>query len=63
MTLPKGSSDKSTWILGLLGVLMVGHLSFLGVHHSEKSGEEFQEAAEVYVTVILALMAPIPGRK
>lgn len=42
---------------------MVGHLGFLGFHHSDKSAEEFQQAAETYVTVILALMAPIPGRK
>jgi len=42
---------------------MVGHLGFLGFHDSDKSAEEFQQAAETYVTVILALMAPIPGRK
>ena len=63
MTVPARPTDKSTWILGLLGVLMVGHLGFLGLHHSDKSAEEFQQAAETYVTVILALMAPIPGRK
>ena len=63
MTTPTRPTDKTTWILGLLGALMIGHLSFLGFHHSEKSAEEFQQAAETYVTVILALMAPIPGRK
>lgn len=62
MTDPR-PTDKSTWTLGLLGALMVGHLSFLGFHHSDKSAEQFQRAAETYVTVILALMAPVPGKK
>jgi len=55
--------DKSAWVLGLLGLLMVGHLSFLGFHNSDDAADRFQRAAETYVTVILALMAPIPGRK
>jgi len=57
--------DKSTWVLGLMGLLMVGHLGFLGwnSHHTERAADEFQEAAETYVTVMLALMAPIPTRK
>jgi len=42
---------------------MVGHLGFLGFRPSEDATESFQRAAETYVTVILALMAPIPGRK
>ena len=60
---PVRPTDKSTWLLGLLGVLMVGHLGFLGIHSSEKSADQFQRAAETYITVILAMMAPIPGRK
>ena len=59
------SPDKGTWVLGLLGVLMVGHLGFLGwnSHHTDKAAEDFQNAAETYVTVILALMAPTPGKR
>ena len=63
MTTPPRSSDKTTWVLGLLGLLMVGHLSFLGFRSNEDAADKFQQAAETYVTVILALMAPIPGRK
>lgn len=55
--------DKSNLVLGLLGLLMVGHLGFLGFKHTEGAAESFQRAAETYVTVLLALMAPIPGRK
>lgn len=55
--------DKTSCVLGLLGLLMVGHLGFLGLHHSEKSADEFQQAAETYVTVLLALMAPLPNRR
>lgn len=62
MTTPR-PSDKTTWVLGLLGVLMVGHLGFLGFRASEDAPDRFQAAAETYVTVILALMAPIPGRR
>lgn len=54
--------DKGTWVLGLLGLLMVGHLSFLGFKNDDNATQAFQSAAETYVTVILALMAPIPGR-
>ena len=63
MTTPPRSSDKTTWVLGLLGLLMVGHLGFLGFRANEDAADKFQQAAETYVTVILALMAPIPGRK
>ena len=54
--------DKASWVLGLLGLLMVGHLSFLGwnSHHTERAAEDFQNAAETYVTVLLALMTPLP---
>ena len=57
--------DKATWVLGLLGILMVGHLSFLGwnSHHTEAAAEDFQNAAETYVTVLLALMTPLPATK
>lgn len=57
--------DKATWVLSLLAVLMIGHLSFLGwnSHHTPDAAEDFQEAAETYVTVLLALMAPLPTRK
>lgn len=42
----------------LLTVLMISHLTFLGFKHTE--AKEFMDAAETYVTVILALMAPTP---
>lgn len=52
--------NKQTWALGLLGVLMCSHLTFLGFR-SEKP-TEFQRAAETYVTLLLALMTPLPNR-
>lgn len=63
MTAPSRPTDKTTWVLGLLGLLMVGHLGFLGFRPNDDAADKFQQAAETYVTVILALMAPIPGRK
>lgn len=61
----------------LLGILMVFHLAFLGFiakycgstlaekESSEQCGrsvESFQRASETYVAILLALMAPTPGR-
>ena len=77
--MPPRSSDKTTWALGLLGVLMVAHLSFLGfgakhcadlvtrnpeliTEQCNKSTDIFQRAAETYVAIILALMAPLPRK-
>ena len=54
------TANKQTWTLGLLGVLMCSHLAFLGFR-SEKP-TEFQRAAETYVTIILALMTPLPNK-
>ena len=54
------TSNKQTWALGLLGLLMASHLAFLGFR-SEKP-TEFQRAAETYVTILLALMAPLPTK-
>ena len=45
----------------LLTILMVSHLTFLGFNHSK--AQEFMDAAETYVTVFLALMAPAPFTK
>lgn len=73
MELPK---DKQTWALGLLGILMVSHLAFLGygakhchdlvmmnpnqiTEQCNDSTDIFQRAAETYVAIILALMAPL----
>ena len=63
MTAPVRPTDKTTWVLGLLGLLMIGHLGFLGFKPTDDAADKFQQAAETYITVILALMAPIPGRK
>jgi len=50
--------QRSKWVALLLGILMTAHLSFLGFR-SDDTGE-FQQAAETYVTVLLALLAPSP---
>ena len=60
MTAPRPTANKQTWALGLLGVLMVSHLTFLGFRSDEPN--EFQQAAETYVTILLALMAPLPTK-
>lgn len=67
---------KQDWAFGLLGLLMASHLAFLGFaarHCSQmartgelteqcsNAPEIFQEAAETYVAILLALMAPSPG--
>lgn len=67
---------KSDWAFCLLGLLMASHLAFLGFgakHCADMARNEqyteacsaapetFQEAAETYVAIILALMAPSPG--
>ena len=49
---------KVSWVLVLLGLLMTSHLTFLGFRSDEPN--EFQRAAETYVTILLALMAPVP---
>jgi len=60
MANPQGSRtfQRSKWVALLLGILMTAHLSFLGFR-SDDTGE-FQQAAETYVTVLLALLAPSP---
>ena len=60
MTVPRPTANKQTWALGLLGVLMVSHLTFLGCRSDGPN--EFQQAAETYVTILLALMAPLPTK-
>ena len=67
---------KSDWAFCLLGLLMASHLTFLGfgARHCASMAKDgqftdacaaapdtFQEAAETYVAIILALMAPSPG--
>ena len=54
------TGNKQTWALGLLGVLMCSHLTFLGFRSDKPT--EFQRAAETYVTIILALMTPLPSK-
>ena len=45
-------------------MLMTAHLSFLGFRDDPtEAPEDFQEAAETYVAVILALMAPLNIKK
>ncbi len=68
--------SKSSWALGLLAVLMISHLAFLGIGASgcrelivagrkdipeqcKDTGAIFQRAAETYIAIILALMAPL----
>lgn len=44
---------------------MVSHLVFLGFVHgsTEKGPEQFQRASETYVSILLALMAPLGGTR
>lgn len=54
------TANKQTWTLALLGVLMCSHLAFLGFRSDEPN--QFQRAAETYVTILLALMTPLPSK-
>ena len=73
---PPRPADKATWVLGLLGILMVSHLIFLGfgakhchdlvtrdpstiTEQCNNSTDIFQRAAETYIAILLALMAPL----
>ena len=57
-------NNYTGWALALLAMLMTAHLSFLGFRDDPKEApEDFQEAAETYVAVILALMAPLNIKK
>ena len=75
--MPSPVRGKQEWAFGLLGILMVSHLAFLGFgakHCADmaKAGtftdqcanatSTFQRAAETYVAILLALMAPTPGK-
>lgn len=53
-------ANKQTWALALLGLLMTSHLTFLGFRSDKPT--EFQRAAETYVTLLLALMTPLPTK-
>ena len=72
------SFGKQDWAFCLLGLLMMSHLVFLGFGgwHCSKLANQgttteqcneatgiFQRAAETYVAILLALMAPTPGGK
>jgi len=48
-------------ILSLLAVLMVSHLTFLGMNvKGDPDGPQaFQRASETYVAILLALMTPL----
>lgn len=54
------TTNKQTWVLALLGILMSSHLAFLGLRSDKPT--EFQRAAETYVTLLLALMTPLPSK-
>ena len=54
---PSTTRNRHTGVLALLGLLMVSHLTFLGFRSNKP--QEFQNAAETYVTILLALMAPL----
>ena len=57
-------SNYTGWALALLALLMTAHLGFLGFRDNPKNApDDFQEAAETYVAVILALMAPLSIKK
>jgi hypothetical protein len=61
------------YVLGLLGVLMVGHLALLSVAVDEcrkrqdpgpvcqKIASDLQQGVEAYLAVLLALMARLDG--
>jgi hypothetical protein len=52
---------KHSTVLSLLAVLMVSHLTFLGINakDSENGPAVFQKASETYVTILLALLTPL----
>lgn len=60
MVAPKPGTRQGA-VLGLLGVLMISHLTFLGFR-SEKP-QEFQRAAETYIAILLALMTPLAPKE
>jgi len=47
-------------VLYLLGILMCSHLAYLNYHKPQPTA--FQEAAETYVAILLALMTPLAPR-
>lgn len=67
--------SKTTWALAMLAALMMTHLSFLGLgaascrsllleqreipEQCQESTQTIQRAAETYIAIILALMAPL----
>lgn len=54
-------ADNHSAVLGLLGLLMTAHLTFLGftARMNPHGDESFQRAAETYVAILLALMTPL----
>lgn len=53
--------NKGKWVPALLALLLTSHLAFLGFKdNSDDAAQDFQQAAETYVTVLLALLAPSP---
>jgi hypothetical protein len=53
--------NKGKWVPALLALLLTSHLAFLGFKdNSDSAAQDFQQAAETYVTVLLALLAPSP---
>ena len=62
MAIPKTPQmSLQRMILILLGILMCSHLAFL--NHNKPSDTAFQEAAETYVAILLALMTPLAPQK
>jgi len=53
--------DSHRAVLGLLAVLMFSHLTFLGLNAKGRQDgpQQFQQASETYVSILLALLTPL----
>jgi hypothetical protein len=53
--------DSHRAVLSLLAVLMVSHLTFLGLNAKGRQDgpQQFQQASETYVSILLALLTPL----
>ena len=60
MVAPKPPCNH-TVVLGMLAVLMVSHLTFLGMNAkgTPDGPQIFQRASETYVAILLALLTPL----
>jgi hypothetical protein len=57
----KGGVSNRSAVMALLGLLMSSHLLFLGINAEKEPGgvQAFQRAAETYVAILLAMLAPL----